>query len=383
MWGELMRILMASDYYHPLPLGGGEKRMHEIAKRLAKNNEIHLITRRLAGTTGYERHQGVHIHRVFVPSKGIALESPINGLFFMLTAFLKALSLGPFDLYAPHQFFPLIPMWAVARLRGKPVNATIHDVYAEGWAKQYGLKGSLMALFERVTLKLPYDRVTTVSASAREKLLACGVPAERIEIIPNGVDLEAFDGVEVEKSERPRVIYVGRLIGYKHVDDLLVAFSKLDLDAELYIVGEGPERKNLEDLAKKLKIDRNVTFTGFVDERKKIELLKSSHVLVLPSSTEGFGIAVIEAWASRTAVIVSDISALHELVEEGKTGLSFKLGDIEDLRAKLKQVLKDEKLQNKLSKNGHDLVREKFTWDKVASKVEKTYRGWDESPSPY
>lgn len=139
-----------------------------------------------------------------------------------------------------------------------------------------------------------------------------------IEIIPNGVDVGKYDGVKVEKSDRPRVIYVGRLIGYKHVDDLLVAFSRLGLDAELFIVGEGPERKNLEDLAKKQKVNHNVAFTSFVDERKKIEILKSSHVLVLPSTTEGFGIAVIEAMTARVPVIVANIPALRELVTDGK-----------------------------------------------------------------
>ncbi|MBA7595828.1 Glycogen synthase [subsurface metagenome] len=370
-----MRILMFSDYFYPLPLGGGERRMYEIAKRLAKKHEVHVIMRRLAGLASHEKHEGIYIHRVFVPSKGIALESPINGLFFIIASFPKSLRLGNFDVYAPQQFFPLLPAWAASKVKRTPILATIHDVYSSGWIQRYGLRGRLMALFEQITLRLPYTKVTTVSNTSREKLVASRIPREKIEIIPNGVDLEMFDHVSIEKSGRPRIIYVGRLIGYKHVDDLLVAFSRLDLDVELYIVGEGPERKNLEALAKKLKVDHNVTFTGFVDERKKIELLKSSHVLVLPSSTEGFGIAVIEAWASRSAVIVSDIPALHELAEEGKAGLLFKLGDIEDLGAKLKQVLKDKSLQSKLSQNGYDLVREKFAWDKVAGEVEKTFRG--------
>jgi len=369
-----MRILMASDLYCPFLLGGGETRMYETARRLAEKHEIHVLTRRFKGLPSYEVHEGVHIHRVFVPSAGIKLESPSDGSAFMAGALLKGLNLGDFDLYAPQQFFPIFPLWLIAKAKRKPLVATIHDVYRETWLEKYGLKGSLMALFEKTMLKFPYTKIITVSNASKEKLVKNGVSEDKIEVIPNGVDLEKFDRVEVRKSDRPCVIYVGRLIGYKHVDDLLVAFSRLDLDAELYIVGEGPERKNLEDLTKKLKIDHNVTFTGFVDERRKIELLKASHVLVLPSSTEGFGIAVIEAWASHTAVIVSDIPALHELVEGGRTGLLFKLGEIGDLGAKLKQVLKDESLQSELSNNGYDLVREKFAWDKVAKKVDASFQ---------
>jgi glycosyltransferase involved in cell wall biosynthesis len=230
-----------------------------------------------------------------------------------------------------------------------------------------------MAAFEKVTLKFPYARIITVSSSSKKKLIESGISGHRIEIIPNGVDVGKYDGVKVEKSDRPRVIYVGRLIGYKHVDDLLVAFSRLDLDAELYIVGEGPERKKLEDLAEKLKVNHNVTFTGFVDEREKIELLKSSHVLVLPSSTEGFGIAVIEAMAARTSVLATDIPALRELVEDGENGLLFKPRDINELKTKLELLLKDKGLQDKVSRGGHDLVGREFTWDRVAERVEEVH----------
>ena len=74
-----MRILMASDLFHPFLLGGGEKRMYEIARRLAKKHEIHVLTRRFRGLPGYEVHEGVHIHRVFVPSAGIKIESFVDG----------------------------------------------------------------------------------------------------------------------------------------------------------------------------------------------------------------------------------------------------------------------------------------------------------------
>jgi len=368
-----MRILMASDLYYPFLLGGGETRMYETARRLVEKHEIHVLTRRFKGLPSYEVHEGVHIHRVFVPSAGIKLESPSDGSAFMAGALLKGLNLGDFDLYAPQQFFPIFSLWLIAKAKRKPLVATIHDVYRETWLQKYGFKGCLMAAFEKVMLKFPYARIITVSNYSKKKLIESGVSGHRIEIIPNGVDVGKYDEIKVEKSDRPRVIYVGRLIGYKHVDDLLVAFSRLDLDAELYIVGEGPERKKLEDLAEELKVNHNVTFTGFVDERKKIELLKSSHVLVLPSSTEGFGIAVIEAMAARTSVLATDIPALRELVEDGENGLLFKPRDINELKTKLELLLKDKGLQDKFSRGGHDLVGREFTWDRVAERVEEVH----------
>ncbi len=347
--------------------------MYETARRLAKKHEIHVLTRRFKGLPSHEVHEGVHVHRVFVPSAGIKLESPADGSAFMAGALLKGLNLGDFDLYAPQQFFPIFPLWLIAKAKRKPLVATIHDVYRETWLQKYGLKGYLMTGFERMMLKLPYAKIITVSNSSKKKLIENGVPEHKIEIIPNGVDVERYDVVKVQKSERPRVIYVGRLIGYKHVDDLLVALSKLDFDVELYIVGEGPERKNLEALRRELKIDHKVTFTGFVDERKKIELLKSSHVLVLPSSTEGFGIAVIESMAAGTPTIAADIPALREVTRGGEVGLLFIPRNVDELAMKLKGLLKNEKLQRELAEKGYKHVKAKFAWDTIAEKVERVF----------
>lgn len=369
-----MRVLMASDLFYPFLLGGGETRMYETAWRLAKKHEIHVLTRKFKGLPSYEVHEGIHIHRVFVPSSKIKLESPTDGSTFMAGALLKGLNLGDFDLYAPQQFFPIFPLWLIAKAKRKPLAVTIHDVYRETWLQKYGIKGYSMAAFERVMLKIPYTKVITVSSSSKKKLIEGGVPERTIEIIPNGVDVGKYDEVKVKKSRRPRVIYIGRLIGYKHVDDLLAALSKLDFDVKLYVVGEGPERKNLEALARKLKVDDKVTFTGFVSELRKIELLKSSHALVLPSTTEGFGIALVEAMAAKTPVIAADISALRELVGDEEVGLLFRPRDINMLKTKLRDLLKKSELNKRFSKKGYEFVKRKFSWDKIAKEIEDVFK---------
>ena len=369
-----MRILMGSDLFYPALPGGGERRLYEIAKRLAKKHEIHVLTRRLNGLPSREVHEGLHIHRISVPSGEIKLESFSDGLAFMGGVLRRGLQLGDFDVYAAEESIPIFSLGIIAKAKGKPLVATIHDVYRESLVREFGLKGGLMAMLEKAMFKLPYTKIITVSDSTKEKVIKSGAPAHAIEVIPNGVDLEKYDEVKTEKPDRPRVIYVGRLVWSKHIDDLLVAFSKLDLDAELYVVGEGPERGNLEILAKKLGVERRVTFTGFVREEEKIKLLKSASVLVLPSSLEGFGIVVVEAWASHIPALVSDIPALRALVEDGKTGLIFRLRDVGELKRKLERVLGEKKLCQKMAEEGYALVRERFTWDKSAEKVENVYQ---------
>jgi glycosyltransferase involved in cell wall biosynthesis len=313
----------------------------------------------------------MHIHRVYVPIKRLSLEPFMNGLLFMTGSIFKTLQLGDFDVYAPQHFFPVPSSWLSSKLLSTPIVVTIHDVFFNReWIQQYGFKGSLMSIFENITLNMPYDGVITVSNSSKEKMVAGGVPENVIDVIPNGVDLGFFDGVKAEKSKRLRVIYVGRLIEYKHVDELMAAFSKLKVDAELYIVGVGPERKNLEELAVKLGIVDRTTFTGFISDREKVELLKSSHVAVLASTVEGFGIAPVEAMAAGIPTLSSDIPALREVADGGRAGILFRPRDVEDLRAKLEQLLKDEALREEFAKKGYRLAKEKYSWDEVAKAVE-------------
>lgn len=351
--------------------------MYEVGRRLAKRHEVHVITRRLENLPVHDFHENMHIHRVYVPIKRLTLEPFMNGVFFMAGGVFKALGLGRFDVYAPQHFFPVPPVWLTSKLTGTPIVVTIHDVFfTREWIQQYGLKGSLMSVFESITLKIPYTGVITVSNSSREKLVAGGVPEDIIDIIPNGVDLSFFNGVRAERPERPRIIYIGRLIEYKHIDELLMAFSKLSLDAELYVVGVGPERKNLEELARRLGVAERTVFTGFVDDRRKVELLKSSHVFVLPSTVEGFGIALVEAMAAGTPTISADIPALREVADGGRAGLLFPPRDVDELREKLEGLLRDDALQRELSKRGHELVREKYSWDEIAKKVEGVLKNY-------
>jgi glycosyltransferase involved in cell wall biosynthesis len=369
-----MRILICSDFFYPVLHGGLEKRVYEVSKRLAKKHEMHVITRGLKGLPSYETHDGIHIYRISVPSGGLKRESISDGFAFISGALSKGLRLGSFDIYSAEEFVPLVPLGIAAKIRGGPLIVTLHEVYRENLRREFRFKGGFLATLEKRMLKLPYKKIITVSTSTRKNLIKSGASESVIEVIPNGVDVNKFDMIEATKPTKRRVIYVGRLVLNKHIDNLLNVFSKLDSDTELYIVGWGPERRNLEALAKKLKIDHKVTFTGFIDERKKIELLKSSSILVSPSTAEGFGVALIEAMAARTSVLAADIPAFRELIKDGENGLLFKPQNIDDLKSKLELLLESENLQKKFSKNGHALVMEKFTWDKVAEKVENTFR---------
>ncbi|MFN4133800.1 MAG: glycosyltransferase family 4 protein [Candidatus Hadarchaeales archaeon] len=367
-----MRILLGSDFFYPVLPGGGERRMYEIGKRLARDHEVHVITRKIGNLPSFEEHENMCIHRVYTPRKRADLLKFMDGLSYMGVGFLKTIGLGRFDVYAPQHFFPIPPLWMGAKIYSSPVVVTIHDVFfTKEWIENYGWGGYAMMAFEKASLTLPYSKIVAVSNSTKEKLIGAGVPPEDIEVIPNGVDLAFFNGIKAEKSKKLRVIYVGRLIDYKHLDDLLLAFSKLKVDCELYLVGVGHEKERLEKMANALGISKKVIFTGFVSDEDKVRLLKSSHIFVLPSTVEGFGIAVVEAMAAGTPTICTDIPAMREVTETGKAGLLFHPRDVEELAEKLERLVSDEKLRRKLSEIGYKNVAKNYSWDKIAKRMEE------------
>lgn len=125
----------------------------------------------------------------------------------------------------------------------------------------------------------------------------------------NGVNTQAIATLKPAKTKSD-MVYAGRLLAHKGVDQLIRAVAQLAgdrPDIRALVIGDGPERAHLEQLARDLGVTRNVTFTGFIEsDDDKLRLMKASNVFVLPSTREGFGIAVLEAMACGLAVVTVD-----------------------------------------------------------------------------
>ena len=137
------------------------------------------------------------------------------------------------------------------------------------------------------------------------------IGADNSTIIFAGVDVEDARAATVGVPKRDQIIYVGRLVSYKNVDEIIKAISAIDNPPTLVIVGDGREKAGLIRLARDLAVD--CTFMGWVTESDKWELIAESRLLILPSSQEGFGIPPAEALACGTAALVSDIPVLQEI----------------------------------------------------------------------
>lgn len=203
------------------------------------------------------------------------------------------------------------------------------------------------------------------------------VQPDKVKVVYNSINLDDYSDLLKEVSagqDNPIVITVGRLARHKAVDGIIRAVRELTGEypnIKLRVVGEGPEKSNLEALATELNISDRVDFWGQRPHSEVLSLLKQSDISVLNSVYEGLPHVVIEAMACRVPVIATNIKGTSEVVIDGKTGLLVTPGDIGELKDKIAQLIKNDDLRNRLATNALALVKQKFTWEENLPLLER------------
>jgi glycosyltransferase involved in cell wall biosynthesis len=199
-------------------------------------------------------------------------------------------------------------------------------------------------------------------------------PYEIIVAIPECVITPWYeDSHKISLEGDPVLLYAGRLAQVKRVDILLKAFSILVSQypsAKLYLAGSGPLESSLKKLCTELRLSGKVAFLGHMPHNKLRSLYRSSDIFVLPSDAEFMSISLLEAMASKCAVVASDIAAT-EVVENGQNGLVFPRGDFKTLANNLSILADDAALRKKLSSEAYLTVKKKFDYRIVGSKLLK------------
>ncbi|MCH7583756.1 MAG: glycosyltransferase family 4 protein [Acidobacteria bacterium] len=210
------------------------------------------------------------------------------------------------------------------------------------------------------------DRVIAVSHAVEQHIYSLGVESERITVVPNGVDHDRFRPRRASRSSSGHhIVFVGRLIANKGPEVALAALAALNRPSvDLTFVGDGPMRRRLERLAAKLKVSENVRFVGRVAD--VVPFLSAADIMVQPSRTEGQSLAILEAMASGTCVVASDIPANRELIQNGKNGLTHRPGNPKSLANCLIQVIDDPKLRGALVDQALSAASS-HTWDRCAA----------------
>ena len=344
-------VLADRDWTHPQGGGSGANLREQAVRWVAAGNRVTVVCCSYPGAAAVERDGELTIHRVggrstvfprviwrqwrgLVPDADVVLEV-VNGVTF------------------------LTPLW----LR-TPRLVLVHHIHRRHYVEEMGRRRGRLAAFllETLPLRLLYRdaRFLTVSRSAADDIAEHGAPAEAIEVVHNGVDVDPAAGGP--RAAEPTLLYLGRLKRYKRIELVLDALERLP-GARLEIAGDGEHRGELEREVARRGLSDRVRLHGHVDEERKRELLTAAWVNVTASSNEGWCLTVMEAAACGTPSVAIAEGGLRESIVDGETGLLAADGD--ELAAVLERVLDDRELRERLGAAAAARAAE-FSWDATA-----------------
>jgi len=376
-----MNILILSEYFPNSEkaeiTGGVESRAFNVAKRLAKKHKVKIITSWRKGLKRHDRFCNFEVYRIGSYHKYSHYAGYLSRLKFAKAAIKLGIKLKNTDIVDGYNFTTYIPAYIIAKNLKKKSIATYHETWIGEWLKNNGIiTGIPYEIFERLLLKLRFDKYISVSSFTKKRLVKRGIKREKIIVIPNGVDLKQFNKIKTKRFSNPTICCINRLTKNKRVDDIIKALNIVRVkipNIKCKMIGKGPEMNNLKKLAKELKLEKNVEFLGFVKKYEDvIRTLKASHILCSASVVEGFGMVVIEAIASYVPYVCSSIEPFQEVTGNGKGGLIFKKEDYKDLAEKIIRLLEEKRLYKTKVKEAKGLVK-KYDWSIITKKIEKIY----------
>ena len=210
------------------------------------------------------------------------------------------------------------------------------------------------------------------SRYSRDRLLDRGMSPDRLELVSNPPP-ENFGSLSGDRETEPVVVFLGRLVPSKGCDVLLRAMAKLP-GRRLRILGDGPERKSLERLARSLGIESRTHFLGWNSPGRVEEELAKARVLAIPALwPEPFGLVALEAYATGCPVVASRIGGLLDTVIQGVTGRLVPPGDVPALAAAIGTMLDDPGLANRMGVEGHRLIQSNFRLSMHLDRLETVY----------
>lgn len=195
---------------------------------------------------------------------------------------------------------------------------------------------------------------------------------DKLNIIHCGIDPNRYNTVATTDPAAPHLIFVGRLAGVKGVPVLLDALSHLVEDfpgLRVTLIGDGPERADLETRAQEMGLGKMVTFAGYMSQDAVAEALAGADALVLPSFAEGVPVTLMEAMASGLPVLATRVGGISELVEDGVSGYLVPPGNVEALTRRMRDLLDDVSLREQLGIAGRAKVATEFNQQTEAGRL--------------
>ncbi len=378
---ESLDIVMLNPFFYPY-LGGTEKHIYEVGRRLAKRHRVSVLCAQMENTPPKEEIEGMHVVRTqakiyWNTPHPIPPPMPVMP---HLDSDLKTL-LAHADAVHIHNRFVFGPKQGEAvKDRKKKLFLTLHNSRPIGidWATDFF--GCFYDDFVASRLMNRCDGIMGVSLNTLDLTLPKGCAA-KTRVVYNGIEEKIFapgkpndeweEYFEFHNLTRPKVMTNARLLPQKGLTYLVSAMR--GMDADLVILGRGPLKSALERQAQSIGVKAHFISERMTDHRLAA-LYQSVDAFALPSLYEPCGIALLEAMGCGKPCIASRIGGMQEIIRNEKSGLLVQPGSVSDLARALYAVLGNRKHADALSKGARRRVLEKFTWNIVARKVEEFYK---------
>jgi glycosyltransferase involved in cell wall biosynthesis len=363
-----MKVVQVLSYYPP-HLGGMQNVAREISERLAiKGNQVEVFTSDIGCNKGKLRStKNLKIH--YLKSWEFAHTPIMPSLFFKL---LKISKDSIMHVHISQAFIPEV-VYLISKIKKIPYIVHIHlDVGPSGKL------GFLLPLYKKVILKRVLKSASKIIVLSKEYRTLINKKyniLENIMIIPNGVGEEFFINKEKVSSKHTNLLFVGRLSVQKNIPKLIDSVSLIKSKVVLHIIGDGEKKKEIEKLISDKKL-KNVILHGKKTGKDLINFYKNADIFILTSDIEAMSLVLLEAMASGTPIVASDILGIREPV--GKTGILVRPPTPENFARAIDNLIEDKILMNTFSKRGRKKAKN-YDWNKIVEKFEDVYQNVKEA----
>ncbi len=359
-----MRILRVAQKYYPDVAGGGAYHVHAMSRdQAATGHDVTVLTVRRDEAPRREQRDGYTVLR-----REPTVSVLGNDLSVALAQELRRAD--GYDVVHAHSHLYFATNLAALgrRFDDTPLAITNHGLYSQSaphWLFDLYLRTLGRATFDSA------DVVFCYTDTDRERLRELGVATD-VAVVANGIDTDRFRPGEPASDDHqgPSLLFVGRLVEGKRPRDAIDALAHVVAeypDSTLSFAGDGHLREPLQEYATAAGLAEHVEFLGHVDYDDMPGLYRGADLLVLPSESEGLPRTVLEALATETPVVTSDLEQLDALVERG--GVSVPVGDAERLGTAVRELLADPARRARLGRAGREHVVAAHNW---AATVELT-----------
>lgn len=356
-----MNILFISEFVpqssEPQFKGGVQTRTYHVAKKLKKNHHIDIIS---LNEGKIEASTYSFINRL---------------IFFVQIIFFKPRNKP--DVIEASNTTTYLPAFILAKRTKASAIAWVPDVLGKEWEENFSfLVAKTGKVLEKIGLTLPWDHFIAMSQETKRKLTDLGISPDSISVVYGGVNSRHLSLLKVSKYKKPTICVIARLLPYKRIEDVIRAINIVKLkipEIQCQIIGEGPEKPNLEALISEFSLENAITISSNIEHNEVMKTLKRSHISCLPSKVEGFGLVTIEAMAAGVPYINSNIPQTKEITQNGKGGLLFTKTSYQELADKIILILSDKDLYQRKKEEGIKLAK-KYDWDIIAKQTEEIYK---------